>query len=75
MSELSKICIHSLRIMMLNDTMLCIELVLTLGLIHVNDLTPESARKTPTLLEEDNARYHLLTTSDDDASEDDEVVH
>ncbi|KAL8699512.1 MAG: hypothetical protein Q9201_005963 [Fulgogasparrea decipioides] len=38
----------------------------TPGLLHVDDLTWESARETTKLLEENNARYHIFTTTEDD---------
>ena len=43
-----------------------IDLVETPGLIHVDNLTTESARETTILLKENNARYHIFSTTEDD---------
>lgn len=43
-----------------------IDPVETPGLLHVDNLTRESARETTKLLEENNARYHIFTTTEDD---------
>jgi hypothetical protein len=43
-----------------------IDPVETPGLVHVDNLTQESARETTTLLDENNARYHIFTTTEDD---------
>ena len=56
---------------MLSITKFRIDPVLTPGLVHVNDLTPESAMEISALLEERIARYHLFTTTDG-GGEDDE---
>ena len=60
---------------MLNVTNIRMDPVLISGRIHVNDLNPESARETSTLLEENNARSHLFTTTEDAEDEDDEGLH
>ena len=51
---------------MLKITNFRIDHVLTPGLVHVENLTPESARERSTLLEENNTRYHIFTTTEDD---------
>ncbi len=38
----------------------------TRGIVHVENLTQESARETTELLRENNARYHIFTTTEDD---------
>ena len=38
----------------------------TPGLVHVDNLTLESAKETELLLEENNSRYHIFTTTEDD---------
>lgn len=51
---------------MLKITNFKIDPVETPGLVHSDNLTPESARETTTLLEENNSRYHIFTTTEDD---------
>ena len=43
-----------------------IDPVETPGLVHADNLTQASAKETTTLLEENNARYHIFTTTEDD---------
>ena len=63
-----------LRFTMFNITISRIDLVWKPGFVLVDDLTPESARQTSTLLE-NNARSHLFTATENDECEDDEGVH
>ena len=51
---------------MLKITNFRIDPVETPGLVHVDNLTKESARETTILLEENNQRYHIFTTTEDD---------
>ena len=65
-TELVEIRIPRLHSTMLKITNFRIDAVKTPGLVHADNLTPESARETSTLLEENNSRYHIFTTTEDD---------
>ncbi len=51
---------------MLKITNFRIDNVKTPGLVHVDNLTQESAQETTALLDENNSRYHIFSTTEDD---------